>query len=68
MKNNHLHFVQSGRLSVRNKTGYLPSIRENQFVGVLSFLTWEHNLITQVFIVVCGYICIQVVIVMIIDV
>lgn len=46
-KHNHLHFVQSGKLSVVNKSGALSSIHEDQFVGVLSFLAWEDNLHMQ---------------------
>jgi CRP-like cAMP-binding protein len=46
-KHNHLHFVQSGRLSVKRANESMPEIHEHQFVGAMSFLTWEGNLAAQ---------------------
>lgn len=43
-KHHHLHFVQSGRLSVQRPGETMPEIHEHQFVGAMSFMTWEGNL------------------------
>lgn len=43
-KHHHLHFVQSGRLSVQRPGESMPEIHEHQFVGAMSFMTWEGNL------------------------
>jgi CRP-like cAMP-binding protein len=42
-KHQHLHLIQSGKLSVRRDNDQVGVIHAHQFAGAMSFLTWEGN-------------------------
>ncbi len=42
-RHHQLHLVKSGRLSVKRGGEDLPNINCNQFVGAMSYLTWENK-------------------------
>lgn len=42
-RHHQLHLVKSGRLSVKRDGEELPTIGCNQFVGAMSYLTWENK-------------------------
>lgn len=47
-ENNHIHLVKKGKLHVLRDQETIGTIDKYQFVGEMSFLTWEGNIGAQI--------------------